>query len=133
MSHWPRLPDPEVDVEVFPSHSDDRLFVWNVGIIVVWVVVLSEMIGVMAPDHRAAGRKDNTTSVVRGTHRNHGKENDTLGIDAAWTNWSVLSENFREASDAVKEILITVPAIEASVNIDFAGLLMIRRSWGRGA
>jgi hypothetical protein len=85
------------------------LAVWKLGARVVCEVIFSESIGVMAPDHSAAGKKDSRTSVTSGTDKNHGNENDTLGIDAAWTNWSALRENVREGMDAVKEDFMTMP------------------------
>jgi hypothetical protein len=110
VNHWPRLPDPVVDVDVFPSHRDDKLEVWNVGIDVVWFTILSARTGVSAPDHRAAGRNDKITSVRSGTDRNHGKENDNLGVDAAWINCRALSEKVRDGIAVVKDVRITVPA-----------------------
>lgn len=85
------------------------MVVWKLGTRIVCEVIFSESIGVKAPDHSAAGKKDRKTSVISGTEKNHGNENDTLGIDAAWTSWSALRENVREEMDAVKDDLMTVP------------------------
>lgn len=91
--------------------------VWKLGARVDCDIIFSEGIGVMAPDHSAAGKKESRTRAISGTEKNHGNENDTLGIDAAWTNWSALRDKVREGMDWVKEDFMTVPIKRGSVSM----------------
>jgi hypothetical protein len=84
--------------------------VLKVGIRMVRFMILSARVGVKAPDQIAAGTNDTPTNSNNGIERNHGKDQENLGVAAACTKCKVWSENVREEIDFVNENRITVPA-----------------------